>query len=761
MIFTGNLGYPRIGKQRELKFALEKYWNGAISIDTLRNTALAVQEEKVRIHQHFDLDFIPSGDFSFYDHVLDHTIMLNAIPPRFQGLSFQNPEDLLFTMARGGIGKNGELIPAMEMTKWFNTNYHYIVPEINMHTKFALNAEKLVAEVKHARTLGADTRPVILGPVSYLILSKSNQDGFDPISKISELIPIYDELFSVLHHNNVEWVQLDEPAIGSDLSKQEKSAYLQFFSECSVIEIRPKIMLTAYFSDLSNNSGLLTKSPFEGLHIDITESKYIENIISSNTQIEMFSFGVISGRNIWQSDLEANLVTLKSYTDLIPHKDFILSPSCSMLHLPLDKNLEKSLDPSILSWMAFAEQKLEILAMLKKAYLQDPTANEFLDKNKKAIESREASVLVHTLKDSQNLSALPEHVFTRKSPFSARKNIQRNALNLPILPTTTIGSFPQTTEVRKARSKFSKGNLSKKDYNSYLEKEIEDTIRFQEEIGLDVLVHGEFERNDMVQYFAEKLSGFVFTKFGWVQSFGSRCVRPPIIFGDVSRPDPMTVEWTKLAQSKTQKYVKGMLTGPVTILQWSFVRDDQPRSETCKQIALAIRDEVCDLEKAGTQIIQIDEPALREGLPIQKISWNDYLEWAVKCFKLASSGVEDKTQIHTHMCYAEFNDIIDAIINLDADVISVEASRSNMDLLNAFQVNTYPNEIGPGVYDIHSPNIPSTNEMVNLIRKALEVISKENLWINPDCGLKTRKWEEVSPSLTNMVAAAKIVRTQL
>jgi 5-methyltetrahydropteroyltriglutamate--homocysteine methyltransferase len=761
MIFTGNLGYPRIGKKRELKFALEKYWNGTISIDGLRTTAQAIQDEKIRIHQQFEIDFIPSGDFSLYDHVLDHTIMLNAIPPRFQGLTFQNPEDLLFTMARGGINKSGDLIPAMEMTKWFNTNYHYIVPEIDQETKFSLNAEKLIAEVKHARPLGVETRPVILGPVSYLKLSKSTQDGYNPISKISELIPIYKNLFEILHQEKVEWIQLDEPAINLDLSKREKSAYLQFFSDCSGIENRPKIMLTAYFSDLSYNGDLLINSPFEGLHIDVTESQDVENIITANKQVDLFSFGIISGRNIWQSDIEAILASLKSYGDLIAPKDFILSPSCSMLHLPLDINLENMLDPSIMSWMAFAEQKLEILAKLKKAYLKDPTVSDFLIKNKNAIQSRNSSNLVHTLKDSRTLKSLPKHVFSRKSPFSTRKIIQQKVLKLPILPTTTIGSFPQTTEVRKARSKFSKGNLSEKEYNSYLEKEILHTIRFQEEIGLDVLVHGEFERNDMVQYFAEKLSGFAFTKFGWVQSFGSRCVRPPIIFGDVSRPEPMTVKWTSFAQSKTQKYVKGMLTGPVTILQWSFVRDDQPRSETCKQIALAIRDEVCDLEKTGTQIIQIDEPALREGLPIQKISWNDYLEWAAKCFKLASSGVKDETQIHTHMCYAEFNDIINAIINLDADVISVEASRSKMDLLNAFQANTYPNEIGPGVYDIHSPNIPITNEMVNLIQKALDVISAESLWVNPDCGLKTRKWDEVAPSLKNMVTAAKIVRAQL
>lgn len=760
MIFTGNLGYPRIGKKREIKFALEKYWSASIEIDELRATAQTIQEENLKAHKNFGVDFIPSGDFSLYDHVLDHIVMFGAIPDRFNKQSNPNPEDLLFTMARGGTGDGGEKISAMEMTKWFNTNYHYIVPEINQNTRFLLNEEKLLSEIKLAREMGIETRPIILGPVTFLKISKSTQNDFSPISKLSELIPIYKKLFKILGKNRMAWVQLDEPVISADLSASEQSAYLQIFSEFADPNERPQIMLTSYFSDLSTNIKLIGKSPFEGLHIDLTESQDIEKVISGAGNVKLFSLGIIDGRNIWRTDIEENIALLGKYMPLIGKRDTILSPSCSLLHLPLDINLEDELNPIVRSWMAFAEQKLEILSMFKNSFTNNPAAGEYIQTDKKALQTRKVSELVHLLNDSPNLDSLSGGFTARISPFSVRKIIQQKELGLPLLPTTTIGSFPQTKEVRSTRSKFNKGILDKKEYTSFIEDEITKTICFQEEKGIDVLVHGEFERNDMVQYFAEKLSGFAFTKYGWVQSFGSRYVRPPIIFGDVIRPEPMTVNWTKFAQSKTKKNVKGILTGPVTILQWSFVRDDQPRSETCKQIAFAIRDEVHDLEEAGTRIIQIDEPALREGLPIQKILWEGYLNWAVKCFKIASSGVKDKTQIHTHMCYAEFNDIINAIIEMDADVISVEASRSRMDLLNAFQENAYPNEIGPGIFDIHSSNIPSTTEMVDLIKKALAVIPPENLWINPDCGLKTRKWDEVIPSLTNMVAAAKLVREQ-
>jgi 5-methyltetrahydropteroyltriglutamate--homocysteine methyltransferase len=693
MIYTGNLGYPRIGKNRELKFGLEKYWNKHISVEELREISRKIKENNWKLHQAFGIDYIPSGYFSLYDHVLDHAVMFNAVPRRFlRNPDEKNPEDLYFSMARGQQTADGETVAAMEMTKWFNTNYHYIVPEINPDTQFSLNVEKLMSELAHAGSLCIETRPVILGPVSFLLLSKSVKDYFSPLSKISDLLPLYKRLFETLSHNGVKWIQLDEPFLSTDLNPTIKSAYQLLFKEFAIPTDRPQIMLTTYFSDLSSNSDILQNSMFEGLHIDLTQTKDIEKVIKASSNTKIFSLGIIDGRNIWRSDLNEKLALIRKYMGVIGSREIILAPSCSMLHLPLDINLEDELNPSVKSWLAFAEQKLESLSVLKKALSNDSSVNKYIRANQKIINNKKESELVHLLKNSPDFTSLPSDIFMRSTPFYGRKIVQQKKLGLPILPTTTIGSFPQTKEVRRARSKFNKGKLSVRDYTSFLQKEITNVIRFQEKIGLDVLVHGEFERNDMVQYFAENLFGFAFTRFGWVQSFGSRYVRPPIIFGDVKRPEPVTIQWAKFAQSLTKKYVKGMLTGPVTILQWSFVRDDQPRAETCKQIAFAIRDEVLDLEKAGIKIIQIDEPALREGLPIQKRAWEDYLEWAVKCFQIASSGVRDDTQIHTHMCYADFNDIINAIIKMDADVISIEASRSKMDLLNLFSNVAYPNE---------------------------------------------------------------------
>jgi 5-methyltetrahydropteroyltriglutamate--homocysteine methyltransferase len=760
MIYTGNLGYPRIGKNRELKFGLEKYWNKCISVEELREISRKIKENNWKLHQAFGFDHIPSGYFSLYDHVLDHAVMFDAVPMRFLKKPGKNPEDLYFSMARGQQTADGETVAAMEMTKWFNTNYHYIVPEINPDTQFSLNVEKLMSELAHAGSLCIKTRPVILGPVSFLLLSKSVNNCFSPLSKISDLLPLYKRLFETLSHNGVKWIQLDEPFLSTDLNPTIKSAYQLLFKEFAIPSGRPQIMLTTYFSDLSSNSDILQNSMFEGLHIDLTQTKDIEKVIKAASNTKIFSLGIIDGRNIWRSDLNKKLVLIRKYMDVIGSREIMLAPSCSMLHLPLDINVEDELNPSVKSWLAFAEQKLESLSVLKKALSNDSSVNKYIRANQKIVNNKKESELVHLLENSPDFASVPSDIFTRSTPFSGRKRVQQKNLGLSILPTTTIGSFPQTKEVRRARSKFHKGELSVRDYTSFLQKEITNVIRFQEKIGLDVLVHGEFERNDMVQYFAENLSGFAFTRFGWVQSFGSRYVRPPIIFGDVKRPEPITIQWAKFAQSLTKKYVKGMLTGPVTILQWSFVRNDQPRAETCKQIAFAIRDEVLDLEEAGIKIIQIDEPALREGLPIQKRLWKDYLEWAVKCFQIASSGVRDDTQIHTHMCYAEFNDIINAIIKMDADVISIEASRSKMDLLTVFSDVAYPNEIGPGIYDIHSPNIPGKNEMEELIRKALAVIRAGQLWINPDCGLKTRQWDEIEPSLKNMVAAARCIREQ-
>ena len=663
-------------------------------------------------------------------------------------------------MARGWQSESGKTIPAMEMTKWFNTNYHYIVPEIGPDTDFSLNPDKIVEAYKSAKNLGIETRPVLIGPITYLSLSKSTEDGFVPIGKLESLSDVFLELLVLLKKLGVQWIQLDEPFLALDLSPEQRKGYLHLFEKIRALKDRPNILLASYFADISINSDLVEKSPCEGLHLDLAAGNNLDGISKLITNKTTVSLGLINGRNIWRDDLSQAKKTAELVIKEFPEKDFIISSSCSMLHLPVDVDLEVDLNESIKPWLAFAEQKLDFIATLRDSLNSVPDVELKFQENQKIIRSRTESGLVHNLPDSPPISELDDSLFSRKSSFNRRKLVQADKFGLPAFPTTTIGSFPQTREVRRMRAKFRKGEILPDDYEQFLREETKRTIEFQENIGLDVLVHGEFERNDMVQYFGEKLSGFAFTKYGWVQSYGSRYVRPPIIYGDVSRPEPMTVKWSKFAQSLSEQPVKGMLTGPVTILQWSFVRDDQPRSETCKQIAFAIREEVLDLEKAGIGIIQIDEPALREGLPLQRKDWDAYLDWAVKCFRIAASGVEDETQIHTHMCYAEFNDIISAISDMDADVISIEASRSKMELLDAFGEVTYPNEIGPGVYDIHSPNIPSTEEMVNLLREALNVISHEQLWVNPDCGLKTRGWEEVKPSLSNMVTAAKKLRAE-
>ena len=758
MILSSNLGYPRIGINRELKFALEKYWKNGISLDELQQTADRIKTANWIVQKEMGLDFIPSNDFSFYDQVLDTTFMLGAIPQRFQQEKDLEGLDLYFAMARGWQNDQGKTIPAMEMTKWFNTNYHYLVPEINVDTIFKLNATKPINAYKLAQTLNLNTRPVIIGPVTYLLLSKSEDPSFNPLTKLDEVMDLYADLFKQLREMEVKWIQLDEPFLSMDLDGLGEDAYQQFFNRFNSHHGRPKVMLTTYFGDLSVNRKLIAASPFEGLHIDMTNCSQPEKVLASVQEGQIVSLGLINGRNIWKNDLTMTLNTVKEIYERFHFENIVVSPSCSMLHVPQDIRMEKNLPGEVYLWLAFARQKLEELSELKKAGNRNFTPTSFFSKNQGDVKSRREITKV----EAQQRKAANKAVSTkRQSPFAKRKASQQAVLNLPVLPTTTIGSFPQTSEVRKLRSQLQKNAISYEQYNSELEREIEKTIHFQEKIGLDVLVHGEFERNDMVQYFAEKMDGFVFTDNGWVQSFGSRCVRPPIIYGAVSRPEAMTVRWATFAQSLTDKPVKGMLTGPVTILQWSFVRDDQPRSETCRQIAFAIRAEVQDLEAAGIKVIQIDEPALREGLPLQKKDWPEYLGWAVECFQISSSGVKDETQIHTHMCYAEFNDIIEAIAMMDADVISIEASRSKMELLQAFQKFNYPNEIGPGVYDIHSPNIPDVSEIHSLIHNALEVIPAEQLWINPDCGLKTRQWAEVEPALKNMLTAVKKTRKEL
>ena len=754
MILSGNLGYPRIGKKRELKFALEKYWRNSLSQDALLQIAKEIQTINWTKQKDMGLDFIPSNDFSFYDHVLDTAIMLGVIPYRFKHEKNLEGMDLYFAMARGFQGKDGLTIPAMEMTKWFNTNYHYIVPEINPDTKFKLNTEKITDAYKLAKTLDIETRPVILGPVSFLLLSKSDVDDYSPLSKLNELLPLYDKLLKQLEKLGVKWVQLDEPALSMDLDFMKTNAYHYLFDYFNKPVSRVKIMLTAYFGDLSSNATLAAEAPFDGLHIDMTTCNQPELIFNALPGDKTVSLGFINGRNIWKNDLTHTLEEMQAIHDRYHFSEIVIAPSCSMLHVPQDLYMETELDKDVFSWLAFAEQKLDEISQLKKAANKNFTSTASFAENLAALKNRKKMV-------KQAKSGKSKLNLNRQSPFGVRKKKQQDKLKLPVLPTTTIGSFPQTADVRRLRTSLRKGDISSSEYEESLKKEVEKTIHFQEEVGLDVLVHGEFERNDMVQYFAEQLEGFTFTQNGWVQSFGSRCVRPPIIFGNVNRPKPMTVDWSSYAQSLTDKPVKGMLTGPVTILQWSFVRDDQPRFETCRQIAAAIRAEVLDLEKAGIGIIQIDEPALREGLPLQRKDWEAYLGWAVESFQITASGVQDETQIHTHMCYAEFNDIIDAIARMDADVISIEASRSKMELLDAFKEYNYPNDIGPGVYDIHSPNIPDVAEMAGLIHAALAVIPKEQLWINPDCGLKTRRWEEITPSLKNMLTAVKSVRKEL
>ncbi len=760
MILTNNLGYPRIGKNRELKFALESYWKKKSSLKELQRIAEEIQINHWKLQQSAGIDLIPSNDFSFYDHVLDTAVMLGAIPKRFSVLNFENDLDLYFSMARGFQPSDAENIPAMEMTKWFNTNYHYIVPEIGKSTKFKLNAHKPLSAFELGKREDIQTKPVILGPVSFLLLSKSQDEEFQPVKKLQELLPLYEQLFSELYTAGAEWLQLDEPFLSLELTDLELSAFKEFFEYFGKSMDKPKIILTTYFADPSINLTLLQLSPFEGIHLDLTNIGETVELVKQLGNVKTLSLGLIDGRNVWRKDLFELFKTAFQISNNFAHDNILISSSCSMLHVPQDVEMEKDLDPEIKSWLSFATQKLQELSALKTALESGEPHGTLFDSNQQALASREKREMEGRLLEGHQ-QLLDQSQISRESRFEVRRKIQQAELSLPLLPTTTIGSFPQTSDVRKERAKFDRGEISKSDYENFLKDKIREVVKIQEQIGLDVLVHGEFERNDMVQYFGEKLDGFAFTEHGWVQSFGSRYVRPPIIHSYVRRPSPMTVDWSTFAQSLTEKPMKGMLTGPVTILQWSFARDDQPRSETCRQIAYSIRQEVIDLETAGIRVIQIDEPALREGLPLHREDWQEYLQWSVECFKIASTGVRDETQIHTHMCYSEFNDIIEAIAEMDADVISIEASRSKMELLEAFESFEYPNEIGPGVYDIHSTNIPSLEDIKDLISRALEVIPAEQLWVNPDCGLKTRTWEEVIPALENMTAAAQEIRSEL
>lgn len=765
---TNNLGYPRIGSHRELKKACEQYWLGTITHNELMRVGAQIRQKNWQLQKDAGIDLIPSNDFSFYDQVLDMSVTVGAIPTRYHEviLNKKNTEtDLYFAMARG-YQKQGLDITAMEMTKWFDTNYHYIVPEFYKNQVFKTFSTKIVDEFYEAKLLGITTKPVIIGPVSYLLLGKAKQKGFEPIDLINNILPVYIDIIRKLETHTVEWVQFDEPCLSLDLSQKQKDAFIYAYAEIKKHFPQLKTILANYFECYGDNLKLALSLPVNTLHIDLVRCPaqlndvFETDFVNTPTRI---SLGIVDGRNIWKNDFKHSLELINKVIDKIGVNRIMIAPSCSLLHSPCDLDLETNdtvLSPEIKQWLAFAKQKLNEVVTLKQLASGENTeqANIKLQENSKANQSRKISTLIHNPKVKQRVAAIGFQDAQRNNDFCIRKIKQQAALNLPIFPTTTIGSFPQTAEVRSWRAKFKKGELTQHEYDQLIAKETTEAIGWQEETGIDVLVHGEFERNDMVEYFGEQLDGFTFSKNGWVQSYGSRCVKPPIIYGDVSRPKPITLRWTLYAQSLTKKWVKGMLTGPVTILQWSFVRNDQPRSQTCTQIALAIRDEVVDLENAGIKIIQIDEPAIREGLPLRKGAWAQYLQWAVKAFRIAASGVNDETQIHTHMCYSEFNDIIKNIADMDADVITIECSRSQMELLDAFAHFKYPNQIGPGVYDIHSPRVPSKAEMVALIEKAKAVIPASQLWVNPDCGLKTRHWTETKKALLAMVEAAKELR---
>jgi len=704
MVITHNLGFPRIGAKRELKFALESYWKGASSQDGL--TTLGTQLRQRHWANQSRLDLVPVGDFSFYDQVLDTSFMLGNVPDRVRGLE-GNVLDNYFRVARGRSASDSacSCVHAGEMTKWFDTNYHYIVPEFTAGTQFSLDASRLLEQLAEAKKIGVPAKPVIIGPVTYLWLGKT-KDNSDKLGLLPRLLPLYAALLDQLAQQGIEWVQIDEPILVTGLDAEWQQAFVTAYD--ALKGSKTKLLLATYFGPLQDNLALACKLPVQGLHIDAINARAeLEQIIRQLPDDKVLSLGVINGRNIWKTDLHATLEWLEPIHRALQHRLWI-APSCSLLHVPVDLNSEQKLDREIQSWLAFALQKLEELQILAAALNNGrPSVQEALVANHAAVEKRRTSNRVHNPAVKAALAKIDATLGKRVGTYEQRAAKQSALLKLPAYPTTTIGSFPQTTEIRQARNQFRLGELNEPAYKKLMQGEIARCVREQEALGLDVFVHGEAERNDMVEYFGEQLDGYAFSQFGWVQSYGSRCVKPPILFGDISRPQAMTVEWTKYAQSLTDKPMKGMLTGPVTILNWSFVRDDQPRSVSCYQLALAIREEVLDLEKTGVRVIQIDEAALREGLPLRRSQWSEYLQWAVESFRITANGVRDETQIHTHMCYSEFNDIIASIADMDADVITIETSRSDMELLDAFDHFNYPNEIGPGVYDIHSPNIPN------------------------------------------------------
>lgn len=763
-MLTNNLGYPRAGANRELKKACEQYWAGKITRQQLFLVAKNLREQHWRLQQAAGIDLIPCNDFSFYDHVLDMSLILGAIPLRYAPVVTDvqaNAEiDLYFAMARG-YQRDGLDITAMEMTKWFDTNYHYIVPEFTAGQTFKVFSQKLYNECSAAKAiLGQPPKPVLIGPVSYLLLGKEKEKGFDRIDLIRRLVPVYIEILNRLKDDyKVDWVQLDEPFLALDLTDKQKKAFQYAYETIRNSCPHIKILVATYFGGLEDNMELACGLPICALHVDLTRApEQLDPLLERMPAGLSLSLGVVDGRNIWKNDYHRSTALIQKAVEKLGTDRVFIAPGCSLLHTPFDLDKETAIAPEIKNWMAFAKQKLTETDHLKRIAAGEVS---FLEENQAALASRRTSSLIHKDAVKHRIAAIRESDARRNSGFVVRQQLQHKIFGLPLFPTTTIGSFPQTDEIRQLRARLKKGELTLEEYDAAIGSATIDAIRWQEQIGLDVLVHGEFERNDMVEYFGQQLEGFLFTQYGWVQSYGSRCVKPPIIYGDVSRQEDITVRWSRFAQQQTSRLMKGMLTGPVTILQWSFVRDDQPRSVTTNQIALAIRDEVVALEAAGIRVIQIDEPAIREGLPLRKKDWPVYLDWAVRAFRLSASGVKDETQIHTHMCYSEFNDIIQHIAAMDADVITIETSRSQMELLEAFADFQYPNEIGPGVYDIHSPRIPGVEEMEALLEKAVALLPARNLWVNPDCGLKTRKWPETKQALINMVQAARMMRERV
>jgi 5-methyltetrahydropteroyltriglutamate--homocysteine methyltransferase len=769
MAVAHTLGFPRIGADRELKKALESYWQGDLEQTALHSVGRQLRAAHWQLQKDAGIDLLPVGDFAWYDQVLTHSLTFGVIPERFANTRDEHglpTLDTLFAMARGATatccnGAHSQAHAAQELTKWFDTNYHYLVPEFSADQSFKLSWEQLFDEVEEAKTLGHNVKPVIIGPLTYLWLGKAKGDDFDKLDLLERLLPIYGEILGRLAAQGVEWVQIDEPILTLDLPQEWKNAFERAYH---ILQYSPlKKLLATYFSGLQDNLGLAVSLPVQGLHIDAVRAPdQLLHVLDRLPVYKILSVGLVNGRNVWRCELEPVLAQLQLAQERFGDNLWV-SSSCSLLHSPVDLEREDKLDPELKSWLAFAVQKCGEIAVLRDA-LNDPQAPKVqaaLAESRAVQLSRAESPRIHNTQVQARIAAISPNDSQRQSPFAQRIERQRAHLKLPAFPTTTIGSFPQTASIRLARQAHKQGKLSANDYTDAMRHEIRHAVQVQEHLGLDVLVHGEAERNDMVEYFAEQLDGYAFTRFGWVQSYGSRCVKPAIIYGDLSRPQAMTVDWISYAQSQTDKIVKGMLTGPVTMLMWSFPREDVSRKIQAQQLALALRDEVLDLEAAGIKIVQIDEAAFREGLPLRRSQWPQYLDWAVHAFRLSASGVRDETQIHTHMCYSEFNDVIEAIAALDADVITIETSRSDMELLEAFKAFDYPNDIGPGVYDIHSPRVPETAEMVKLMSNAVKRIPAERLWVNPDCGLKTRAWPETEAALVNMVAAARQLRSQL